>query len=300
MHEEYFFENSYLRLLYGNVSFEVVNDFLVNTDIGSVQIEYEEMSPMEFILIKGNPDIALSKKEKNFIGYIHSCFSVKNENQLRLFVIELNINDEEPFVESAALIKIFNLLFEGDANLYLFISNGSVSLGSRRDISEKLRDNFCISNFYDDCSVEEAYDFFNSSCETIEDFVDNIVFNSKIEHTYSHYDDNCYPSQYDENLIHLIEDIVENNDDLNDSDDSENINGAHLESQFQDNIQYSYILKELNDIGEYREAKSAFELLQESQQLIRNDDIHSYNQLYDVEEYDEDADAILNEILNSK
>lgn len=302
MNEEYLFESSFFRILDGDVTPEVANEFLATTDIGSVEIEYEQIVPIEFILTYGNPDIVLSKKEKAFIDYIYNCFSLENENSQRVFIIELNLNSSEPFFESAALIKIFNLLFGDKDNLYLFISNGSISLGNKRYSSANKKNNFCISNFFDNSLTEEAYDFFNSGCETSEEFTDNIIFNSKIEHAYSNYDENCYHLQYDETLTYLIASIVENNyDDMDGMKDSENIISKDSESLFEEKLQYIYISKELNDIGEYRESKSAFELLQESQQLSKKE-VEYFSQ-YQSDENDEnftDADALLNEILNKK
>lgn len=302
MNEEYLFESSFLRILDGDVTPEDVNEFLTNTDVGSIETEYEQMAPIDFVLTHGNPDIVLSKREKVFVGYIYSCFSVENENSQRVFVIELNLNNPEPFFESAALIKIFNLLFADKDNLYLFISNGSISLGNKRYNSTNEKNNFCISNFFNNSLIEEAYNFFNSGCETSEEFTDNIMFNSKIEHSYSNYDDNCYRSQYDETLAYLIDSIVRNNDgDMYDMKDSENIIFEDSESLFEEKLQYMYISKELNDIGEYRESKSAFELLQESQQLSNKEvEYFSHYQSDDVDENFTDADTLLNEILNKK
>lgn len=82
---------------------------------------------------------------------------------------------------------------------------------------------------------------------------------------------------------------------------SESILSENPESLFEDNLQYMYISKELNDIGEYRESKSAFELLQESQQLSKNKvDYYSQYQSDDNDEGFTDADTLLNEILNKK
>lgn len=299
MNEEYLFESSFLRILDGDVTPEDVNEFLTNTDVGSIETEYEQMAPIDFILTHGNPDIVLSKREKVFVRYIYSCFSVENENSQRVFVIELNLNNPEPFFESAALIKIFNLLFADKDNLYLFISNGSISLGNKRYNSTNEKNNFCISNFFDNSLIEEAYDFFNSGCETSEEFTDNIIFNSKIEHSYSNYDDNCYRSQYDETLAYLIDSIVGNND--GDMKDSENMIFEDPESLFEEKLQYMYISKELNDIGEYRDAISAFELLQESQQLSKKEvKYFIHYQSDDDDENFTDADTLLNEILNKK
>lgn len=302
MNEEYIFENSFLRILDGDVTPEDVNEFLTITDVGSIETEYEQMAPIDFILTHGNPDIVLSKEEKVFVRYIYNCFSVENENSQRVFVIELNLNSPEPFFESAALIKIFNLLFADKDNLYLFISNGSISLGNKRYSSTNEKNNFCISNFFDNSLIEEAYDFFNSGCETSEEFTDNIIFNSKIEHSYSNYDDNCYRSQYDETLAYLINSIVGNNDDdMDDMKDSENMICGDSELLFEEKLQYMYISKELNDIGEYRESKSAFELLQESQQQSKKEvEYFSHYQSDDDDKNFNDADTLLNEILNKK
>ena len=302
MNEEYLFESSFLRILDGDVTPEDVNEFLTITDVGSIETEYEQMAPIDFILTHGNPDIVLSKKEKVFVRYIYNCFSVENESSQRVFVIELNLNSPEPFFESAALIKIFNLLFADKDNLYLFISNGSISLGNKRYSSTNEKNNFCISNFFDNSLIEEAYDFFNSGCETSEEFTDNIIFNSKIEHSYSNYDDNCYRSQYDETLAYLINSIVGNNDDdMDDMKDSENMICEDSELLFEEKLQYMYISKELNDIGEYRESKSAFELLQESQQQSKKEvEYFSHYQSDDDDKNFTDADTLLNEILNKK
>lgn len=147
MNKEYLFESSFLRIIDGDVTPEDVNEFLKNTDIGSIETEYEQKTPIDFILTYGNPDVVLSKKEKVFVGNIYTCFSVENENSQRVFIIELNLNNPEPFFESAALIKIFNLLFGDKDNLYLFISNGSISLGNKRysSANEKTTSVFLIS-----------------------------------------------------------------------------------------------------------------------------------------------------------
>lgn len=296
MNEEYLFENSFSRILDGNVDFYCVSEFFESTDFKSVEIEYESLTPIDFVLKYGDPDIVLTKSEKSFIRYIYTCFSVLTEDDARIFIVELNLRNKEPFFECAAIIKIFNLLFNDKENLFLFVADHSIALGCKRTYSQNAKNNFCVSNFYDNSLLDDAYDFFNYGCDCAQETADNIMFSSKIERIYSTYDDNHYNPQYNETLKDVIDSLSYECEENEES----NIIYYEIEPSTDTDLNYVSISRELKDIGEFRESKSAFEFLQESETVSVDDRVFykfANEDFSEDENSNTDAEELLKEIM---
>lgn len=301
MNEDYLFDGSFSRIIENEFDYNDIIELLKATDVGETELEYESLNSYDFIISYSDPTITLTTNEKNYISCISNCCSLVNIMNLRVFIIELNVHSEKPYIECAAIIKIFNLLFTDKDNLFLFIMNGKLAFGSKRLFSCNIKNNFCISCFYSFDTEREAFEFCNSCCENAQDFADTILMNSEIEIKYNNYDRNNY-YLYDENLQNIIDTIRSESDDFNEQEVNNCIYYEHTEKE--NILTYESISKYLREIGEYRQSKTAFELLQEANKTsidknFSQSEINKNNE-NEVEKQTKDPEKILKQILDGK
>ena len=121
MNEDYLFDGSFSRIIENEFDYNDIIELLKATDVGETELEYESLNSYDFIISYSDPTITLTTNEKNYISCISNCCSLVNIVNLRVFIIELNVHSEKPYIECAVIIKIFVFLV-----FILLIQNGKL------------------------------------------------------------------------------------------------------------------------------------------------------------------------------
>ena len=305
MEYEISFEYSFSRILSGDFLVEILQEFFSYTDFDKTEYEAETNDPYTFALMNGNESVVLNREEKGFFSYIDEFVMLNCEDNMRVFVINMNSRSYSPNLEAAAIIKLFNLLFDEKDNFFAFISNEHFAIGSKRIFSLSIKNNFCLSDWYTYEDVDVAYNLLNSWSDVPQDYANSIMYNSELEHSYSNYDIKTVSASYLNSLSEVMRDL---------GIDPSYASQKYVES-FSSNTDshetYMSLAKELKNIGEPRDTLSPYELLQiasntddEALENITNENISdvvvSTSSVIDYTEEDlSDPEKLLKKIMDN-
>lgn len=126
-----------------DLSFLSVSTFACQLGIYVHGMFYEPMPATRLALVHGNQDYLASIDDISWIDDIPNVVSCVDSLGHKIFAFDLDCDLDEYYIKCAAVIKIYNVAFEGN-NLFVFKLNDAVALGCKRKV-EGIKDNFCVS-----------------------------------------------------------------------------------------------------------------------------------------------------------
>ena len=147
-----------------------VLELMQQLNLGAFEVTSAPMSAARIVLVHGNTDHSFTSDEIEWLAYAPCVIMANLEKEISFFAMEVECAPDEYYINSAALIKIFNLAFPG-SNIFLFKMGQAMALGSMRFFSEDFPDNFCITDRIDasniNCLAELIYDLSYEETESI-------------------------------------------------------------------------------------------------------------------------------------
>ena len=126
-----------------DLSFFSVSSFACQFGVFINKPFHEPMPATRLVLVHGNQDYLASIDEISWIDDISCVVSCLDSSGHIIFAYDLDCDLEDYYIRCAAIIKIFNIAFEGN-NLFIFKTKDAVILGCKRK-QTKIKDNFCVS-----------------------------------------------------------------------------------------------------------------------------------------------------------
>ena len=172
-----------------------VTDFLKRFDLGHYGIFVEKKEAKHILLVYGNPEFTLSSKDLSWISSSTEAIVCNFENQNLIFV-DLDSSRDSYYINSAAFIKIFNKAFSTN-NCYVFKTCNGLAVGSMRRFNSRSTDNFCITQLFQEDSLQIAAEFFDELLIVKYEEIPSIIMGYSPQERFDHVKTHDSTSEYD-------------------------------------------------------------------------------------------------------
>lgn len=126
-----------------DLTFYSVSSFSCQLGVFISKQFHEPMPAARLALVHGNQDYLASIDEIGWIDDISCVVSCLDSSGHIIFAFDLDCDLEDYYIRCAAIVKIFNIAFEGN-NFFIFKTREAVVLGCKRK-QANIKDNFCVS-----------------------------------------------------------------------------------------------------------------------------------------------------------
>lgn len=140
-----------------NLSHEQIKMLVYLLGIGEYSPEFAPMTAERMLFIHSNADYNFTAKELNWLIFTSGMLKGQTEAGINIFAFDMSCSPDDYYIQSAALIKIFNVAFPGD-NLFIFKVGQNFSIGCKRTFLSEPPNNFCISALFG----EDTLDFIDA------------------------------------------------------------------------------------------------------------------------------------------
>lgn len=130
-------------------------------------------SASNLALIYGDSDYVFTSDELMWLYCADNVALCKGEGRNLLF-INLNVDPEEYYITSAAIIKIYNIVFPSN-NQYVFKVGTALAFGYKRTFVNHAKNNFCVTQLFPIEHLEECVYFLEEALLSDENALPYIV-----------------------------------------------------------------------------------------------------------------------------
>lgn len=130
-------------------------------------------SASNLAMIYGDSDYGFTSDELMWLYCADNVALCKGEGSNLLF-INLNVDPEEYYITSAAIIKIYNIVFPSN-NQYIFKVGTALAFGCKRTFEDHEKNNFCVTQLFPIEHLEECVYFLEEALLSDEDDLPYIV-----------------------------------------------------------------------------------------------------------------------------
>lgn len=118
------------------------------------------ISVEKLILVYGKTEHVFTSQDLSWLEQASSVISGVSESEFNVYAIEMNCNIKDYYICCAALIKIFNAVYEG-INFFVFKFNDAIAFGAARYF-EKVHaiQSFCVSGLISASNPSQDYSLF--------------------------------------------------------------------------------------------------------------------------------------------
>ena len=141
-----------------------IENFMEKFELTHYEIKDEIKSAKRALLVDGDPDYMISSSELSWISERTNVLITTTENRNLIFV-DLDSTRDTYYLNSAALIKIFNKAFPQN-NCYIIKTCEGIAVGSKRSFEAVCDNDFCVTQLF----VERSFG-------TAVEFLDELTFN---------------------------------------------------------------------------------------------------------------------------
>lgn len=175
---------------------DISADFFKCLSINDYELVIEKKCARSVLLVHGNQDYLISSVDLSWISEKTEVSLYKNGNR-NLFFVDLPSKRDTYYLDSSAMIKIFNHAFDG-SNCYIFRTLSGVAVGSMRDFYVANDDNnFCVTKLFNETNIEEALEFCYEFLMVDYEALPEAIINYSPQEFFSSYQDSKRVSQYD-------------------------------------------------------------------------------------------------------
>ena len=188
---------------------DISADFFKCFSINDYELVVEKKSAHSVLLVYGNENYSISSTELSWISEKTEVSLYKNGYK-NLFFVNLPCERDTYYLDSSALIKIFNHAFEGN-NCYIFRTLSGVAVGSMRDFydCDNADNNFCVTKLFNESNIEEALEFCYEFLISDYDSLPMMIINYSPQESFYSYAESKRLSQYDAYKSQDVEDDEE-------------------------------------------------------------------------------------------
>lgn len=130
-------------------------------------------SASNLALVYGESEYSFNSDDLMWLACADTVALCGGEGRNLLF-IGLNVDDDEYYVTSAAIIKIFNIVFPGN-NQYIFKIGTSLAFGCKRDFKNRISNNFCVTQLFEHAHLKECVYFLEEALLSTEESLPDVV-----------------------------------------------------------------------------------------------------------------------------
>ena len=147
------------RFIEAELDCSSVKDFLKRFELEHYELSIDLKEAMRILLVYGNSEYTFSSIDLSWISDRTKALVCNFENRNLIFV-DLDSSRDTYYVSSAAFIKMFNKAFPKN-NCYVFKTCGGLAVGSMRCFDMDMASNFCITQLFQESTLNLAAEFFN-------------------------------------------------------------------------------------------------------------------------------------------
>ena len=130
-----------------DLSIDSVETFISGIGFGNLESTFAPMSAERLMLVYSNADYVFRPTELYWLKQADTVVSGICDNDIHVYTMEMSCDIEDYYISCAALIKLFNLIFNNN-NLFIFKFPDAIAFGAGRLFEPKGPDNdngFCVS-----------------------------------------------------------------------------------------------------------------------------------------------------------
>ncbi len=147
------------RFIEAELDCSSVKDFLKRFELEHYELSIDLKEAKRILLVYGNSEYTFSSIDLSWISDRTKALVCNFENRNLIFV-DLDSSRDTYYVSSAAFIKMFNKAFPKN-NCYVFKTCGGLAVGSMRCFDMDVGSNFCITQLFQESTLNLAAEFFN-------------------------------------------------------------------------------------------------------------------------------------------